>query len=371
MSEKPKLKIGIIGDALAPNFNSAPANQMRVLSQMLGAPVLTTNDLGFIPFKRMGQYLILNARFLRGQKRNPFLSLLNGAFFYPFVKLFERKFDVIYVPGGVASGFLLILNLGKCILITNAIPFASDDEATKTFANKFAPKLMGIIAQSRRVKEQLVSMGVDSKKINLIYPWVDTNRFEYSQSPATEEFRIISASAPDAVLKNKDLFAEKGMDLLLESFSEFTKRQKAKLYLLWRGVYNERLSQKIKELNLEGCVEVINEVADTPTLYAQAHITVIPFLSLLGSPEIPLSAVESLVCGRPVVTTDVPEIAEVVRTYNYGCVAKPVKEDFLSALIACKRNYPVYQANCKEVADELFKLNIAELSRYPWGKVTS
>jgi glycosyltransferase involved in cell wall biosynthesis len=220
------------------------------------------------------------------------------------------------------------------------------------------------------VKEQLISMGVDSQKVRLIYPWVDTNRFECSQPPNMEEFRILSASAPDAIWKDKDLFVEKGMDLLLESFSEFSRGRKARLFLLWRGLYNERLSKKIEELNLEDCVEVINGVADTPALYVRAHITVIPFLSLLGSPEIPLSAAESLVCGRPVVTTDIPEIAEIVRTYTCGCVTRPVKEDFLSALIECSRNYMRYQANCKKVADELFKLNIEVFKRYPWGKAT-
>jgi glycosyltransferase involved in cell wall biosynthesis len=73
-----------------------------------------------------------------------------------------------------------------------------------------------------------------------------------------------------------------------------------------------------------------------------------------GGPEIPLSAVESLACGRPVVTTEVLEIAEIVKEYQCGCVAKPVKEDFISALVECKKNYALYQANCRRVAEELF-----------------
>ena len=118
-NKQPSRKIGVIGDALAPDFNSAPANQMRLLSQELKAPVLTGNNLGLVPFKKMGRYLIINARFLRGEKRNRLLSLVNGTCFFPFIKLFERRFDVIYLAGGIDSGFLPVLDLRKCILIIN------------------------------------------------------------------------------------------------------------------------------------------------------------------------------------------------------------------------------------------------------------
>ena len=361
-NKQPSHKIGIIGDALAPHFNSAPANQMRLLSQVLKAPVLTCNDLELLPFKKMGRYLVINTRFLRGERRNRFLSLINGACFFPFIKLFERKFDVIYLPGGIDSGFLPVLDLRKCILVINTLPFGHDDEIARAFALEFAPKLLAIIAHSRRVQERLISLGTAPEKIHFAYPWVDSDKFKYSQPPDSDEFRILVASAPDMERSREDPFAEKGISLLLECLAEFSQHHKASLCLLWRGKYNEILSRKIEELNLESRVEIIDQVVDTPPLFAQAHITVIPFRSLRGSPEFPLSAVESIACGRPVVTTDVPEIAEIVREYQCGCVAKAVKEDFLSALIECKQNYPVYQANCRKVADELFSLNLEMLS---------
>ncbi|MCD6514862.1 MAG: glycosyltransferase family 4 protein, partial [Candidatus Odinarchaeota archaeon] len=125
----------------------------------------------------------------------------------------------------------------------------------------------------------------------------------------------------------------------------------------WRGKYNEQLSKKISELNLEKDVKVINGIVNMPEMYANVHVTVIPFLNLWRSPEIPLSAVESLVCGRPVITTDVVEIAEIVKRHKCGCVARPVKDDFSMALKECKRNYKVYQGNYRGVADALFSFD--------------
>lgn len=353
------LKIGIIGDALAPNFNEAYANEMYLLSQRLGAPVLTGNNLGFLPFKRMGQYFIVNTRFLRN--RTPLLSRLNGAFFYPLVKWFERRFDVIYLSAGIDSGFLSYLNLEKCIPIINTVPFTDEDKEAREFRQKFAPRLRCIVAQSQRVKARLMELSVDPERIHLIYPWVDLNRFRYSEPPHSKEFRLTFASPPNMESDSEDVFTAKGVPLLLEAFKEFTRHNEASLSLLWRGYYDETLYSKIRELGLEDRVRVINEVADMPKLYAESHATVIPFMDTRRSPEIPLSAVESLACGRPVVTTDVIELAQIVEDYKCGCVAKPSKYELVSALGTCKTNYSMYHQNCRRPAEELFDFNVEKL----------
>jgi len=193
----------------------------------------------------------------------------------------------------------------KCILIINSIPFSPDDEETRVFAGKFAPRLRGIIVQSHRTRDKLVNMGIDQQKLCLLYPWIDLCKFKYTDPPNAREFRILFASAPNLEDSHGNIFEAKGLPLLLEAFKEFARLNKASLCLLWRGHYSEVLAEKIKELNLDNQVRVINEVADMPELYAQSHLTIIPFLNTRWSPEIPLSAAESLACGRPVVTTKV------------------------------------------------------------------
>ena len=352
-------KIGIIGDSLAPLFNEAYANEMFLLSKELRITVLTCNDIGLAPFKKVERYLIVNMRFLLG--KNPILSSLNGAFLYLCVKLFERKFDIIFLPAAINSRFLNYLDLKKCVPIINTIPFNNDDKEVKRFAKKIAPELRGIIAQSERLRDRLIGMGLNQQKIHLIYPWIDLTKFSNTKPPDSEVVRILFASAPLVERPDEDIFEGKGISLLLEAFKEFTEYTKATLCILWRGYYCDRLNKKIKELDLESQVNVINEVRDMPDLYAQSHITVIPFLNTRWSPEIPLSAVESLACGRPVVTTDVVELSEIVQAHGCGCVAKPTKDDFLLALKECKENYAEYQRNCREIADELFSLDVGKL----------
>jgi len=355
-----KIRIGIVGHALAPNFNEACANQMCLLSKELNAPVLTCNNLGIIPFKKMNQYLIVNGKFLSDDSRNPILSLANGTFFYPFLKLFERKCDVVFLSGGINSGFLCRLDLGKCILIMNSLPYTRNNKELTEFSREISPKLKGIIAQSQRIKNKLLDTGVELSKIHLIYPWADLNKFKPTEPPDLGEFKILFASAPNAEMKREDILKEKGVSLLLEAFQEFLKNHRASLRFLWRGYCNAVLYRKIEELRPENKVRVINRIVDTARFFSESHITVIPFLNSRRSPEIPLSAIESLASGRPIVTTDVGEIAEIVAKYRCGCIAKPTKEEFTSALAECRKNYLLYQANCRKTAEELFMLKMEQ-----------
>jgi glycosyltransferase involved in cell wall biosynthesis len=349
-------KIGIIGGGLAPYFNDAVANQMYLLSRKLNAQVITCNDIGLLPFKKMGQYLIVNTKFIMNE--TPFLSFINGVVLYATIKLYERNFDVIIIPGGIDSKFLNYLDLKKCIPIVTSIPFVNECVGNKI--KKIALELQGIIAQSKRTKNQLVSMGVNPSKITLIYPLIDLSKFKYSDPPPLSKFKILFASAPNFEVSGEDNFGDKGVPLLLEVFKDFIKEGDAVLYIIWRGGYNRELYQMINRLDLEDYVEVIDKVVDMPEMYAKTHITVIPFLNLWRSPEIPLSAVESLACGRPVVATDVGEIAELVQKYKCGCATKPDKEDFLLSLIECKNNYQSYQTGCFEAICELSNLEPLE-----------
>lgn len=345
-------KTGIIGDALAPNFNEALANQVRLLSSALQAEVLTANKLGLTPFKKMGKYLIVNSRFLR--KRLSLLSLVSGAFFFLLLKLFEARFDRIFLTGGIDSQFLKYINPGKCILITNSMPFSAEDDRARVFVKKYAPQVRGVIVQSQRVKDKLIKAGVNPQKIRLVYPWVDMNKFRYTEPVDAGEIRLISASAPNLEDSFEDIFKAKGIGLLLEAFKEFARLRRASLCLVWRGHCNEMLTNKIKELDLKNQIIVINEVVDMPQLYAQSHITVVPFQNTRWSAEIPLSAVESLACGRPVVTTNVVEIASVIEKYKCGCIVEPRKEDITTGLVECAANYQLYQKNCRQPAEVLF-----------------
>lgn len=339
-------RILIIGGPLAPDFNESMANQMYILSRELGTQVLTFNDLGLRPFKRMGLYLIINSRFFIN--KTPVLSFVNGAIIYAIIKIYERKFDTLIIAGGIESVFIKYLNPKKCVPIITSIPFINNDTINKII--ELSQKLKGMfIVQSQKTKNQLINMGINLNKIIVMSPLIDLSKFRYTEPPPLGEFKILSASSPNLEVPGEDNFRDKGLPSLLEAFKEFTKNNNTKLYIVWRGKYNEKLFQKIDELDLEEYVNVINDVISMPEMYTKIHVTVIPYLNLWRSPEFPMSALESLLSGRPVVTTDVGEIARIVESYKCGSVSKPSKEGILSALNDCKKKYLEYQKNCRKI----------------------
>ena len=348
-------RIGIVGDALAPRFNEACAKQMRLLSQELNAPVLTCADIGLAPFKKLERYFIVNGRYLREDCRRPILTWANGAFFYPFLKLFERKRDAIVLSGSVNSGFLPYLDLRKCTLIINSLPFSVDDPEAHRFAERVAPRLGAAVAQSKRVRDGLLGMGLDAPRVRLAYPWVDLEALRPTEPPPLDEFRILFASAPNAEMPGRRIFEDKGIPLLLEAFRTLASRDRAVLRLLWRGYHRQDLWAKIRELHLEDSVEVVDRVADVSEFLSDSHIVVVPFRGTRRSPEMPLSAIEALACGRPVVSTDVAEIAEVVQTHECGAVARPEVADLATALEQAMKEFWRYQGNCRRVAEDMFK----------------
>lgn len=350
-----QVRVGIIGNRLFP-LNESYANQAHVLSEIFSAEVFTCSNLGNIPFMKHGRYRIFNSRFIGGKVF--LLSVINGFLLYIALKMFERKFNTIILMGGIESEFLKYLNLKKCIPIISTI---DDESKVEWFAQKIAPRLKKIIVQSENVKKRLINLGVNPSKINFIYPIVNTKRFKYTEPPPLKNFKILFASAPNVENPYENNFKTKGVPLLLESFKELIAEYNATLFLLWRGKHNKELYDLIGKLGLEENVKIINIVTDVARWHKKTHATVIPYLSSWRSPQYPLSALEALACGRPVITTNVIELAELVRKYNCGCVSRPVKKEFTAALKDCIINYSRYQNNCREVSKLVMNSSITSL----------
>lgn len=334
-------RIGIIGGGLAPLFNEAMANQMQILSKKYNLPVVTFNDIGLKLYRKQGLYIIFNSKFLIN--RIPFLSQINALLIFLVIKKFEKKFDIILLPGGIKTVFLKYLDAKKCIPIINSIP--DSDETIDERKSKLYPT---VIAQSNKTRNQLVTLGIKPEKIKILYPLIDTSKFYYHEIQKIDDnFRILFASAPNIEVPGENNFEDKGITLLLESFKEFLEyHERTTLYLIWRNYYNSSLRTKIKELQLENKVKIFNKFVKMEDCYPKIDLLVIPYKNIFRSPEIPSSALESIFSGRPVLATDIGEIAEIINQYKCGYVSKPIKNEFVKGFIDCLENYEEYHKNC-------------------------
>lgn len=349
-------RVGILGNRLYP-FNEAYANQARVVSTEYGLRGFTTSsDINGLVEKR-SNYIIINSKYVGCE--NKILSLMNGGIIYTLLKYFEANHDKILLFGGIESEYLDHMMLSKCVPIISTI---DDESKLQKFCVEIAPKLPRIIVQSTGVREVLVSKGVDPDKIDFIYPIVDYSSYDYtSPPPAEKEFRFLFASAPNTRNPDEEIFTAKGVPLLLEAFKSHRSTYSSKLTILWRGYYRKKLDELLSTLSLTDCVEVIDEVVSVDEYIKNSHATIIPYASGLRSPEYPLSALESLHCGRPVISTSVVELRKLINSYHCGCTVSPSVSELASGLDSICNQYRSYQDNCKNAATVVGSENLASV----------
>jgi len=185
------------------------------------------------------------------------------------------------------------------------------------------------------------------RKIKVIYPPVDLQRFSYHKSTATT-FTILNASCPAKV---RDL-RKRGIYFLLDidhSLADVT------IKYLWRAGEFSKLQKLLKSKNLKNSTFENKIHTDMNFQYAQVHCTIIPYLKLDEYLKMmPTSAIESLAAGKPVLVSSQTGIAEIVSKEKCGVVFDPNKESLLMAIAELKRNYALYQKNCRKTAEKYF-----------------
>ena len=80
------------------------------------------------------------------------------------------------------------------------------------------------------------------------------------------------------------------------------------LLIAGTGSLEEVVAQRITELGCKGCVRLLGERDDIDDLYAAADV----FVSSSAWEGMPLSILEAMAAGLPVVATDVGDCAEVI-----------------------------------------------------------
>jgi len=265
-------------------------------------------------------------------KRFPF-----GLLSLPFI---EKKTDLSHIYTSLGNYFYLRLLRKKPIVLTAA--GASSKEKIKKCL-PFYKNLNKIIVESEKDKKMLLSLGVDNKKIFLIYPGINLKKFKYKQ--AKGKFKILFASSPMQEIH----FKSRGIYLLIEAAKELPDIE---FILLWRGKYLNKIKSFVSGIDN---IKIINKkIRDISKIYEQAHATILPFTSYLNTKPCPHSAIESLASGKPVLVTDVSGIVGLVRKEKCGIITKTTKKGIIEGIIKLRKSYKAFQKNCFKVAKRYF-----------------
>lgn len=164
-----------------------------------------------------------------------------------------------------------------------------------------------------------------ASKVVVIPNGVDTNRFrpdpkvgvvvrhELGLAPDTPIVGIVAALRPE---KNHSLFLESARKVIL-------KFPKAHFLIIGDGPERSEIESKISSLHLTRNVSLLGTRSDTPKLIAAMNV----FALTSHNEASPVSILEALSCGVPVVSTRVGSVAESVHDQWNGFTVDPGDAD--------------------------------------------
>ena len=178
-----------------------------------------------------------------------------------------------------------------------------------------------IITTGEAIKSQLINHNkFDSKKIVSIPTGVDLAVFDPKKvksgllSPNSFNIGMISI-----FLKGK------GHTYFISSAKEILKEiPRAEFYIVGNGnkKAQERIEKQIQDLNLQNKVHLLGFREDIPQILASLDVLVHPSYASEGLPQVILQA---LAMGKPVITTNIGSICEVIKHKKTGLII-PLKD---------------------------------------------
>lgn len=248
-------------------------------------------------------------------------------------------FDVIdahyFYPDGVAAILLgryfkkpvLIKALGSDVNVFGQM-------ASSRRAIRWAARHAGAVtAVSASLKQALVDLGVDERKITVLRNGVDLTLFEPS---GREQARADLNLQTFTLLSVGNLIEAKGHHLAIELL---TRMEDARLIIAGHGPERIRLGRLAKRLGVEERVLFAGSVKqpELALLYKAADAMILASRRE-GWANVLL---ESMACGTPVVGTDIPGIADVVRDPCAGRLFADLSVAGLEAAVRTLRaDYP-------------------------------
>jgi glycosyltransferase involved in cell wall biosynthesis len=210
----------------------------------------------------------------------------------------------------------------------------------------FLTSLAAITVTDERSLDHLRSWGLDNS--TLVQPGVDTTRFTCSPLPLRPEIKLMVGSAPWTPAQ----FRQKGIEAILAAAQRLPQ---LRLVFLWRGVLADEMERRVRRMNLEGQVQVLNETVDVNEVLASVHASI----ALSTNPAIirsyPHSLIESLAAGKPVIVSRCIPMADYVERTGCGKAVESVDAtSILDAVEALTREYESLQRTAQQVGQRDF-----------------
>ena len=188
-----------------------------------------------------------------------------------------------------------------------------------------------VIALTQEEENQYVKMGVSEEKIKRVPNGINLNEYEDLPERGTFRKKYRIENADKLILYLGRLHKIKGIDLLIDSFSDIEKKYSdVKLVIVGPDEgYLPTLKNQIRTLGIGHKILFTGPVYgyDKISAFVDADVYVLPSVY----ETFPISVLESWACGLPVIVTDRCGIADIID--DRGGLVVPYDKDRLSEAI--------------------------------------
>jgi glycosyltransferase involved in cell wall biosynthesis len=201
------------------------------------------------------------------------------------------------------------------------------------YGMKRCKKILTVDTSILRLMQQLFPE--ETEKVHYIPNYVDTNLFR-SKSSTKEMFEL---SEDDyVILFPRNISLARGYPILLDILNHFSKDKKVKILVAGRELteirksgYLVKINEYIQSRGLSGSIRFLGSIEHRKMVdvYNAADVVIIPSLYSEGTS---LSAIEGMASGKPVITSNVGGLNDLIIDGYNGLIRRPRSDEFITAI---------------------------------------
>ncbi len=200
--------------------------------------------------------------------------------------------------------------------------YRTDKRPMRRIMNRILSKITDkIVAVSEDVKEDIIRYDrIDPSKIEVIPNGIDVERFNPEKN-TTDIRKEFSLEEDDIVIGFIGrIVPAKGLEYLLDALPYLKGEFKSiKLLIVGEGSLVEELKERAKKNNIFDNILFTGKRRDIPEILASINIFVMPSIA----EGLPNALLEAMAMGKPIVTTEVGGIPEIVKNGFNGLLVPP------------------------------------------------
>ena len=174
--------------------------------------------------------------------------------------------------------------------------------------------------------QQMVEIGINPRKIQMILNGIDTESFSFSGPQLGGNAVTVSRLSPEKDVDN----LLRAVAIIRETCPSF------RVDIAGDGPCMADLQATVRELGIASQVRFLGLVRDVPSLLKRSSLFILPSLT----EGVSLTLLEAMACGLPIVATRVGGTPEVVVEGETGLLVSPGSPEELAQAILCMHQNP-------------------------------